>query len=76
MDIVAVSGTGFAFPSQTTYLASDAGLDDAKSRAAEGHVREWRARGELCLPEFPPPRVAAVRGTLPYPPDGAAQRDA
>jgi MscS family membrane protein len=76
MDIVAASGTGFAVPSQTTYLASDAGLDDAKSRAAEGRVREWRARGELCLPEFPPPRVAAVRGTLPYPPDGAAQRDA
>jgi MscS family membrane protein len=72
MDIVAASGAGFAFPSQTTYLASDGGLDHAKSRAAEGHVREWRARGELCLPEFPSERIAAVRGTLRYPPDGAA----
>ena len=74
MDIVAASGTGFAFPSQTAYLASDSGLDHAKRQAAEHHVREWRARGELCLPEFPPERVAAVRGTLPYPPDGAAAR--
>jgi MscS family membrane protein len=72
MDIMAASGTGFAFPSQTTYLASDGGLDEAKSRAAATHVREWRARGELCLPEFPPERVSGLRGTLLYPPDGAA----
>jgi MscS family membrane protein len=72
MDIVAASGTGFALPSQTTYLATDGGLDEAKSRAAEAQVNEWRARGELCLPEFPPERVAAVKGSLAYPPDGAA----
>jgi MscS family membrane protein len=72
MDIVAASGTGFAFPSQTTYLASDGGPDEAKGRAAEAQVNEWRARGELCLPEFPPERVAEVKGSLAYPPDGAA----
>jgi MscS family membrane protein len=72
MDIVAASGTGFAFPSQTTYLARDSGLDQARARAAEAEVRAWRERGDLCLPEFPPERVAQVRGTLDYPPAGTA----
>jgi MscS family membrane protein len=39
MDVVAASGTGFAFPSQTIYGAPDAGLDAAKARAAEAEVR-------------------------------------
>jgi len=72
MDIVADSGTGFAFPSQTTYVTRDAGLDAAKGRAAEARVREWREQGSLCLPEFPREAVAALDGTLDYPPRGAA----
>lgn len=75
MDIVAAAGSGFAFPSQTTYLAADGGVDPAKGRAAEGHVRAARERGELCLPEFPPERVSALRGSLAYPPNGAARSD-
>ena len=76
MDIVAASGTGFAFPSQTTYLARDTGLDAARSQKAEAEVQSWREQGELYLPEFPPEKVAALSATLPYPPDGApvAQR--
>jgi MscS family membrane protein len=72
MDIVAASGTGFAFPSQTLYLASDTGLDGARARDAEARVRAWRERGDLYLPEFPPERVQALRASLDYPPDGAA----
>lgn len=73
MDIVAASGTGFAFPSQTTYLATDGGVDGTKAREAEARVRDARERGELCLPEFPPERVSALRGSLAYPPNGAAR---
>lgn len=73
MDIVAASGTGFAFPSQTLYLGRDAGLDAERSRAAEARVAEWRAEGRLPLPEFPPEEVAAVKGTLRYPADGAVR---
>lgn len=76
MDIVAASGTGFAFPSQTTYFARDAGLDPAKGQAAEAQVRVWRTKGELPLPDFPPEAIAALGGTLNYPPDGAAVRKA
>jgi MscS family membrane protein len=42
MDVVAASGTSFAFPSQTLYVGSDAGLDQAKSRAAERQGQAWR----------------------------------
>ena len=74
MDIVAASGTGFAFPSQTTYFARDTGLAPARQRAAEAEVRAWREHRELYLPEFPPERVAALRATLEYPPAGSPPR--
>ncbi len=42
MDIVAASGTGFAFPSQTLYLGRDDGLDEERTRAAEEIIRRQR----------------------------------
>ncbi len=72
MDIVAESGTGFAFPTQTTYLARDGGLDDSKRNAAEAQVRAWRAEGSLYLPDFPQEAVTALDGTIEYPPPGTA----
>ena len=39
MDIVEEAGSGFAFPSTTTYLAQDTGLDEEKVRAAEAAAR-------------------------------------
>jgi MscS family membrane protein len=74
MDVVARSGSGFAFPSQTAYLARDAGLDEERLRAAEARVREWRERGELWLPEFPEQRIEELRDTLPYPASRSASR--
>lgn len=72
MDIVAESGTGFAFPSHTVYCASDPGLDEARRAAAEAQVREWREQRRLWLPHAPEEEVAALRGTLAYPPPGSA----
>jgi len=72
MDIVAQSGTGFAFPSQTLYVGPDPGLDAKRSREAEARVREWREGQELLMPEFPRERVEALRGSVPYPPKGSA----
>ena len=74
MDIVAASGTGFAFPSSTTYLAKDNGVDAEKTRAAEETLRGWRAREELFLPSFPPEKIAELDDTLDYPPKGSPQR--
>ena len=42
MDVVEEAGTGFAFPSQTTYLGRDTGLDPEKTRAAIAAVESWR----------------------------------
>ncbi|MFQ5665043.1 MAG: mechanosensitive ion channel family protein [Candidatus Binatia bacterium] len=74
MDIVDASGTGFAFPSQTIYTGKDGGLDAAKSRAAEAQVQQWRSQNALCLPNFPPERMAELQHTLDYPPRGSALR--
>ena len=52
MDIVASRGAASAFPSQTTYVARDDGLDGEKLHTAEEQVRAWRERGELPLPRF------------------------
>ena len=72
MDIVAQSGTGLAFPSQTTYTASDSGIDEAKRAAAEARVRAWREAGTLYMPDFPAETVSALDGTIRYPPNGSA----
>jgi len=72
MDIVAQSGTSLAFPSQTTYAASDSGIDEAKRAAAEARVHEWRETGTLYMPDFPAETVSALNSTIRYPPSGAA----
>jgi MscS family membrane protein len=74
MDVIAAAGTGFAFPSQTTYLARDSGNDEERTRAAEERVAEMRAKGELMFPDFTPEHVARVERKLAYPPEGAPAR--
>jgi len=71
MDIVRESGTGFAFPSQTTYLGRDTGLDEEASRVAEKEVASWRESGKLPFPRFSPDTVSANENTLDYPPRGS-----
>lgn len=41
MDVVEASGTGFAFPSQTLYVARDKGISGEKALEAEEKVRKW-----------------------------------
>lgn len=74
MEIVANAGTGFAFPSQTLYVGKDDGLDAEAGQRSEAQVAEWRARGELPLPGFPPDRIRELGGSLDYPPEGSALR--
>ena len=73
MNIVAQSGTGFALPSQTIYRGG-AGMDADRTRAVEAEVQRWRAEGTLPLPEFPSERIAALRDTLDYPPNGSPEQ--
>ncbi len=69
MDIVTQSGSGFAFPSQTHYEASE-GFDPEKARAAEADVARRRAEKTLHTLRIPPDEAAALKGTLPWPPAG------
>ena len=71
MDIVEEAGTGFAFPSQTTYLTQDGGLNESKGEAAESEVQAWRSNGTLPFPEFAQVHRERVLNTLTYPPEGA-----
>lgn len=72
MDVVGASGTGFAFPSSTTYLARDGGNDAERTRLAEERVRAWRDSGHLPFPDHSPAAKAALDDTLDYPPRGSA----
>lgn len=71
MDIVAASGTGFAFPSQTLYLGRDQGLDLDRAQQAAAEVERWRRDGRLPFPEFAEEETARLADTLPFPPPGS-----
>jgi MscS family membrane protein len=71
MDIVADAGTDFAFPSNTTYLAQDGGLDAERVDAAEQAVAKWREEQRLFLPGFPDSEIGDLASTLDYPPKGS-----
>ncbi len=71
MDIVAQSGSRFAFPSQTTYLERGDKFNDDLARAAEAQVNEWRKQQALYLPSFPSEKIAELAGSLDYPPTGS-----
>ena len=71
IDIIKEAGTDFAFPSQTTYLARDGGLDDDQARTAEEQVRAWREQDELAFPDFETDYKTEIKDTLDYPPKGS-----
>ncbi len=53
LGIVETSGTSFAFPSQTLYLARENGIDEERASRARAVVEERRAHGDLWIPEPP-----------------------
>jgi MscS family membrane protein len=74
LEIVDASGTSLAFPSQTTYVAGDSGLNAAKSESAIATVRQWRDRGDLPFPDFSPETIKEIDNALEYPPSDSALR--
>jgi MscS family membrane protein len=71
VDIVKQAGTGFAFPSQTSYFAPDAGLDTERGQEAEEKVEFWRARNKLPFPEFEQEEQERLEDILDYPAKGS-----
>jgi MscS family membrane protein len=72
LEIVDRSGSGFAFPSSTVYMARDSGLEKDKTEVAEQQVKKWREERQLPFPDFAPADKSAYRGSIPYPPPEAA----
>ncbi len=70
-NIIEAAGTGFAIPSQMTYISRDSRLDRERSRAAEAEVQAWRSKGVLPFPEFPSEQQEQLRNTLDFPPEGS-----
>lgn len=59
--VIEESGSGFAFPSQTLYLAKDQGLSQDKKAEAEKRVREWMENDELRIPDFDPDTIESLK---------------
>jgi len=72
MDIVAESGSGFAFPSQTLYFAQDEGVSEEKTRTASEKVKTWKENEELQIPRFHTDKITEIEDSIVYPPEGAA----
>jgi MscS family membrane protein len=72
MDAIKEAGTGFAFPSSTTYLGRDDGLDGERARHAEERVAAWREEGVLPFPNFPDRVRREAWNSLDWPPRGSS----
>ena len=72
MDIIEASGTSVAFPSQTTYVVRDSGLNRGRSQEAMKQIQTWREHSDLPFPDFPTEKIAEFSDTIEYPPAGSA----
>jgi MscS family membrane protein len=74
MEIAARNGTSVAFPSRTLYLRRDRDPDPARREEAEAKIAGWRKDGMLPFPFMDSGMRGELQDTLPYPPEGSAQR--
>ena len=73
MDIVSAAGTEFAVPAQVQYSLEGKRFDETRAQAVEAEIKEWKAKQSLYLPNFPKEKIAAIKGSLDYPPTGSPQ---
>ncbi|HSA86906.1 MAG TPA: mechanosensitive ion channel family protein [Nitrospira sp.] len=73
MDIVSAAGSDFAFPSEVQYSLPGKPLDEDRAKAVGLQVKEWKAKQELYLPNFPAEKIAAIKNSLAYPVEGSPQ---
>ena len=46
-------------------------LDEERARAVADQVKDWKAKRALYIPNFPKEKIAEVKGSLDYPPEGS-----
>lgn len=74
MHLVEKAGSGFAFPSQTTYLARDDGLDEKQAEEARRQVDRWRKTNKLPSPDYSHEDLENFEDQLDFPPEGSVLR--
>ena len=74
-EIVKDSGSGFAFPSSTTYIARDDSPDAARRKEIESELERWRNEKSLPFPDLPRERIKDLRNSLDYPPRGSCESE-
>src|SRR5690606_42151030 len=75
MDIVKQSGTDFAYPSQTIYIAKDQGISNENKQKSAEKVQQWSAENNLQLPHYDAHRIQQIKNSIPYPPKGSYERE-
>jgi MscS family membrane protein len=75
-ETVAEAGTGFAFPSQTTYVARDTGIDRQRQQSVEETVAAWRGERRLPFPDMAEADMETLSRTLDWPPRGTVHGQA
>ncbi|MDF0644614.1 MAG: mechanosensitive ion channel family protein [Nitrospira sp.] len=73
MDIIEAAGSDFAVPAEVQYSLPGKPFDENRAKAVGAAVKEWRSKRELYLPGFPPDKIAALKNSLEYPPEGSPQ---
>jgi MscS family membrane protein len=73
MEIVAASGSDFAFPSEVQYSLPGKPMDEERAKEVSRQVKEWKAKRELYLPNFPHDKIAQIKNSLDYPVEGSPQ---
>lgn len=74
MEVVDISGTGFAIPAQTVYFTQDTGLSEEKAEKVKERVKKWKEENELQIPHFDPAKIRELENKINYPPDGSVDR--
>jgi MscS family membrane protein len=67
-DIAQDEGAVWAVPSQLTFLSRKPQVDARKETQAAQMVQAWQSGNENPFPDVSAPRLAQLRGTIPYPP--------
>jgi len=76
LDIVAKSGTDFAYPSQTLYISRDKGNNAEKTAQTDDIVNKWKENKEIRLPKFEPEHIEKIKGSIKYPPEDSVVKPA
>jgi MscS family membrane protein len=75
VNVVESAGAALA-PSQVTQLSKEQTINLQKAGEAEDTVRKWHDSNQFPFPDFSPAHIAAIRGSIVYPPDRSPlQRD-